>query len=199
MALGSGDGTFQNPTDIMASPPDSFSGIASGDINNDGWTDLVLTSNVFPIDANVVVLLNNHKGGFAQVPTTFGALTYNPILADLNGDGKLDLILSYTGGLALNPPLGATLYLGNGAGVFTFSQTLGGNSLPGPSLNFVADINGDGIPDVFVLSNDTIELFLGEGNMTYAAPFNVGTGPSPGPSWWKISTDNRKRQTCPTS
>jgi len=107
-------------------------------------------------------------------------LTYNPILTDLNGDGKLDLILSYTGGLANNPPLGATLYVGNGAGAFMFSQTLGGNSLPGPSFNFVADVNGDGIPDIFVLENDTIELFLGEGNVTYATPFNVGTGPSPG-------------------
>ncbi len=83
LALGNGDGTFQNPTDIVANPPDGgYSGIAAGGISNDGWTDLVLTSNSFPIDANVTVLLNNHLGGFTQVPTTFGDLSDQPILAE---------------------------------------------------------------------------------------------------------------------
>jgi hypothetical protein len=45
LALGNGDGTFQAPTDIVANLPFSgFSGIAAGDLNNDGWPDLVLTN-----------------------------------------------------------------------------------------------------------------------------------------------------------
>jgi len=117
IALGNGDGTFQSPTDTVADPPEGgFAGIAAGDINNHGWTDLLLTSNAFPVDADATVLLNNQQGGFTQVPTAFGALSYEPVLADLNGDGKLDLILSYTGGLAYNPVLGASIYLGNGGG-----------------------------------------------------------------------------------
>jgi FG-GAP-like repeat len=179
MALGNGDGTFQNPTDIMASPPDSFSGIAAGDINNDGWTDLVLTSSVFPNDANATVLLNNHQGGFTQVTTAFGPLTYDPILVDVNGDGKLDLILSQTGLLTGATIYGASVYLGNGKGEFTFSQTVGGQTLYS-TLNFVADVNGDSIPDIIELFNDTLQIYLGEGSATYATPFNVGTGPSPG-------------------
>jgi hypothetical protein len=171
--LGNGDGTFQAPTDIVANPPeDGFSGIAAGDINNDGWRDLILTSNVFPVDANVTVLLNNHKGGFTQVPATFGALTSQPILADLNGDGDLDLILG--GGS------GAEIYLGNGTGEFTSTPGLPGLSLATNGLNCIADVNGDGIPDVLVSGYDTIEIYLGEGNATYATPFGVGTGPSPG-------------------
>jgi hypothetical protein len=175
IALGNGDGTFQSPTDIVANPPSGgFSGIAAGDINNDGWKDLVLTSAVFPVDANTTVLLNNHTGGFTQVPTTFGALTGQPILADLNGDGNLDLILGGASGS------GAEVYLGNGKGKFT-SQP----GLPGPfeatnGVNCVADVNGDGIPDILVLGYDTIMIYLGEGNATYATPFGVGTGPSPG-------------------
>ena len=180
IALGNGDGTFQNPTDIVANPPsEGISGIAAGDINNDGWKDLVLTSNVFPVDANITVLLNNKQGGFTQVPTSFGALTVQPVLADLDGDGNLDLILSYTGGLAYNPALGASIYLGNGAGKFTLSETLG-TAVSNPSFNLVADVNGDGVPDILVLENNTIEIYLGEGNATYAAPFAIGTGPSPG-------------------
>jgi len=175
IALGNGDGTFQSPTDIVANPPEGgFSGIAAGDINNDGWKDLVLTSAVFPVDANATVLLNNHKGGFTQVPTAFGALTGQPLLADLNGDGNLDLILGGASGS------GAEVYLGNGKGKFT-SQP----GLPGPfeatnGVNCVADVNGDGIPDILVLGYDTIMIYLGEGNATYATPFGIGTGPSPG-------------------
>ena len=199
IALGNGDGTFQNPTDIVANPPsEGFSGIAAGDINNDGWKDLVLTSNVFPVDANITLLLNNKQGGFTQMPTSFGALTVQPVLADLDGDGNLDLILSYTGGLANNPPLGASIYLGNGAGKFTLSETLG-TAVSNPSFNLVADVNGDGIPDILVLENNTIEIYLGEGNATYAAPFAIGTGPSPAASWWNIFTANRQRRACRTS
>jgi hypothetical protein len=180
IALGNGNGTFKTPTAIMPSPPDAFSGIAVGDINNDGWPDLVLTSAIFPIDANVVVLLNNQKGGFTQVPTSFGALTHEPILADLNGDGNLDLILSQSGLLFTDPSIyGASVFPGNGAGGFTFSQTVGGQTL-NPTLNLVADFNGDGIPDILELENDTLGIYLGEGNATYAAPIGIGTGPFPG-------------------
>ncbi len=172
IALGNGDGTFQNPTDIVADPPSGgFSGIAAGDINNDGWKDLVLTSNVFPVNANATVLINNHKGGFTQVPTKFGALTAQPILADLTGDGDLDLILG--GGS------GAELYLGNGKGEFTSIPGLPG--LLGTSgVNCVADVNGDGIPDLLISGADTLYVYLGEGGGTYATPFTIGTGPAPG-------------------
>jgi hypothetical protein len=181
IVLGNGDGTFQNPTDIVASPPSGgFSGIAAGDINNDGWPDLVLTSNVFPIDANVTVLLNNKLGGFTSVPTDFGPLTYDPILVDMNGDGKLDLVLAQSGLLSGDPEIyGAGVYLGNGTGGFTFSQTVGGQA-QNSTFNLVADVNGDGIPDILELQFDSIEIFLGEGGASYADPFTIGTGPSPG-------------------
>jgi hypothetical protein len=175
LALGNGDGTFQAPTDIVADPPSGgFSGIAAGDINNDGWKDLVLTSDVFPVDAPMTVLLNNHKGGFTQVPSKLGGLTVQPILADLNGDGDLDLVLLGTAGGD------AALFFGNGKGGFTFSQYLAGPIIDTPGLVLVADVNGDGIPDVGVSAADTLIIYLGEGNATYAAPFAIGTGPSPG-------------------
>jgi hypothetical protein len=65
LALGNGDGTFQTPAAIVANPPSSgFSGIAAGDINNDGWQDLVLTNSQTNPPLNAFVLVNNQQGGF---------------------------------------------------------------------------------------------------------------------------------------
>ena len=167
LALGNGDGTFQAPAAIVANPPSSgFSGIAVGDINNDGWPDLVLTNNGIP-GYDVFVLLNNHEGGFTQMPTNFGATTFQPILADLNRDGNLDLVV------------GAEAYVGNGAGGFTHTATLPPPAGSFLSLTCVADVNGDGIPDVMVLGFNTLEIYLGNGDATYATPFSIGMGPAP--------------------
>ena len=174
LALGNGDGTFQTPTDIVANPPSAgFSGIAAGDINNDGWTDLVLTIGNGLYGDTVFVLLNNREAGFTQVPANFGEDTIQPILVDLDGDGNLDLVLQPTrfGG--------AEIHLGNGMGGFSAGQGLTGLEFV-PGFNFVADLNGDGIPDIGVLQGDTLEIYFGKGAAAYSSRFYIGTGPSPG-------------------
>jgi hypothetical protein len=57
--------------------------------------------------------LNNHKGGFTQVPQTFGADSTGAVLVDLNGDGDLDLVCT------------DNVYLGDGKGDFTFLTAAG--------------------------------------------------------------------------
>jgi len=81
IALGNGNGTFRNPTDIIASPPTSkFYGIAAGDINNDRWPDLVLTT-FGPPFVGAIVMLNNQQGGFTQAPGTTAESMAQPVLA----------------------------------------------------------------------------------------------------------------------
>lgn len=172
IALGNGDGTFQTPTPIVSNPPTGgFASIAAGDFNGDGWPDLALGVG---FDTPLYVLLNNQHGGFNQVPTTFGQSTFQIVPADLNNDGNLDLVLATDGG--------AWVYLGNGKGGFTESEELLAplTALDFPPVVMVAEVNGDGIPDVGVLGGDTIAIFLGKGNGTFAAPFYIGAGPSPG-------------------
>ncbi len=173
MAFGNGDGTFRKAKAIVATPPSGgFSAIAAGDINNDGWSDLILTSSAFPY-VNAYVLLNNQHGGFTQVPSSMGEFTDQAILVDFNGDGNLDVVF------AGEDAAGAYIYLGDGTGNFTKGTVLG-SFIGGTGVNVVADFNGDGIPDIGVQSSPSVALFLGKGDGTFEQGEEVGTYFSPG-------------------
>ena len=131
----------------MPNPPSNlFADIAAGDLNGDGWPDLVLSSGPENSTIGIYVLLNNQHGGFAQTiintcPTPF-APGCNPSeihLADVNGDGNLDLVV----GQVLNG--GVVVYLGDGKGGFTQSQAIT-DALNAPGAVMVADLNGTAFP-----------------------------------------------------
>src|ERR1019366_8694387 len=56
LALGNGDGTFQAPVQIAQDLGTGVTNIAAGDLNGDGWPDLVLT---YQFSSYIYVLLNN--------------------------------------------------------------------------------------------------------------------------------------------
>ena len=67
MLLGSGDGTFQSPSDVSNSPY-SYEGIAAGDFNGDGRLDLIAAD--FGSPGDIVVLLQVPPAGDYTPPTT---------------------------------------------------------------------------------------------------------------------------------
>ncbi len=171
ISLGNGDGTFRSPTPIMATPPSGgFSNVAAGDINGDGWPDLVLTSSASPVYVNVTILLNNRHGGFTQIPSNFGEFIDQAFLVDLNGDGKLDLVL----GSAVEG--GDAIYLGDGKGKFTSSGVVLGDY----GSTTVGEFNGDGIPDLAVQNNTSIIVYLGKGDGTFETGPDLGMWSQPG-------------------
>ena len=169
MALGNGDGTFQSPTAIVADPPTGgYSWIATGDVNNDGWTDIVLTN--WNIARAIYILRNNRAGGFDQETLSNDNGPVAVVLGDLNGDGNLDMVAE----MFYLPD--AVIYLGNGRGGFTMQKTTlpytHGSDYPAT----IGDVNGDGIPDIILPVSGDVEIWLGAGDGTFPTSTVYGTG-----------------------
>jgi hypothetical protein len=154
--LGNGDGTFQaGKTSAGVSYPTS---VVAGDFNGDGNLDLVIAGNpacngtCAPIATSI--LLGNGDGTF-QAPATIFSNNGTLAAGDLNGDGKLDLVL-------MNNDL-VQIYLGAGNGSFSNAHSYH----PSPVLNeaglILADFNADGKLDIATANN----ILLGNGNGTF--------------------------------
>jgi len=165
---GNGDGTFIAGATFPTTGVDPGDLVAA-DFNGDGYPDVaVINLNWSSRALSVVVLLNDKTGNFEPgVSYEISSYVRDAITAaDLNGDGKIDLIVTYGGTVAV--------LTGNGDGTFQPETDV---SLGDASTNqvAVADINGDGIPDMLVALDGSIAIFLGSANGGFGAPTYLPT------------------------
>jgi hypothetical protein len=132
--------------------------IATGDFNNDGILDVVMTT-----DDGFSVALGNGDGTFKKAVTYHTQLSYSLAVADFNGDGNLDIVVANE-----NDPSTVSVYLGNGDG--TFKAPINSPTTNYSTFVVVGDFNGDGKPDIAVIDNPYISVLLGKGDGTFQPP-----------------------------
>lgn len=153
-----------------------------GDFNGDGLEDIAYANTT----GDVLVALSNGDGTFTT-PKSIGLGTevcpeYYAATADINGDGKVDIVVPYGGDTACGSPSGGAsgywVALGNGDGTFAKPVfTTFGTELYSATL---ADMNGDGVPDLIL--NDVpfingfgyqVSLLPGNGDGTFGNAITI--------------------------
>lgn len=149
--------------------------IRVGDFNGDGKPDLLFVSSYKP---QVDVYLNRGDGTFgtpvssdlAAASGYYGASGY--YVADINHDGRADLVASYPYVSPFYSPAIVT-YLGQADGKLVAGPTSGLMTLTQPldSRTLAVDVNGDGNVDLLAAGSGSEVLFLaGSSDGTFAAP-----------------------------
>ncbi|MGI4759273.1 MAG: FG-GAP-like repeat-containing protein [Janthinobacterium lividum] len=175
--LGTGTGSFGS---VVTYPTGTFSlpmGVAVADVNGDGRPDIAVASSG---SGTAGVLLGTGGGAFGAVTAyNLGASSslFGVALADVNGDGKPDLIAANEGTSTVG------ILLGTGTGTFGAVTAFSTGRDSRPHNVVVADVNGDGKRDLVVANyyNGTVGVLPGIGNGTFGAVASYRTGPAGGP------------------
>jgi hypothetical protein len=140
-------GALATPISLALGIDHGASTVVAGDVNGDGLADVVLAAN-----GGVVLLVQRAGGGFEPAITlATGTAIQGVALADLDGDGRTDVVATDAG----NAPGGGTggsrvvvLLQGTPGRFSTASLTVA----DGARRVAVGDLDGDGVPDLAVLS-----------------------------------------------
>jgi FG-GAP-like repeat/FG-GAP repeat len=163
VSLGRGDGTFTSPV------VSAFRGfvLRAWDFDGDAKVDIIAVGEVTPGIFNVMLLRGTGTAAVGSaVPVSSFALDEFPFAAsaDLNGDGKRDLVVPDENGIAVFP--------GNGNLMFGTPVKLTTGSRPVDVI--IADLNADSRRDI-VTANEfggSISVFLNRGSLVFSAMDN---------------------------
>jgi hypothetical protein len=159
--LGNGDGTFSLGGQYIVYP-NSYVSVA--DVNGDGNLDLVVAGSYYG-GSNLLIFLGNGDGSFKN--PIFGPSDYytsQAVVEDFNGDGKLDIAIGTSNGIAF--------LAGNGDGTFG-TQVYSNRGFQFSGSLIASDLNGDRKLDLAMTGsyyNAATQVMIGNGDGTFGLP-----------------------------
>ena len=171
--LGNGDGTFQTPSGLISAAAAPVKMVAS-DFNHDGWPDVAVVDS----QHNTLNIVFNKGDGTFLSPVVYSLPGAPNALAagDVNHDGFPDIVVTSSGADSL------TVFLGSAGGQFQMQPAIPVGSNLGLADTLLADLDGDGNPDI-VTANATagsVSVLKGNGDGTFRSPaaYPVGANPN---------------------
>jgi hypothetical protein len=165
-SIGSSPGVSSSPTSVAAAAT-----------TTSGYPDLIVTAGN---DNTVSVLLNlaDGTGVFNPLEVRYGTGTtpYSAVVADLNGDGKNDIVVANSGSGSVS------VLLGNGGATGTYQSQVNYDSGPQPNSVTFGDFNNDGYTDLAFADGDcasctpnAVSIVFGRNDGTFGAPNTYST------------------------
>jgi len=175
--INQGNGNFTAQMLYPLPPGSSPRSIAAGDVDGNGQPDLVVASSGAD---DVIVLFNKGNSIFSgrvSYSMVTGSSPYAVALADVDGDGKPDMVVANSGAGNI------AVLLNIGSGRFAASTLYSTGAGSSPRAVALADVNNDGKIDIVVANalNDNVGVLLNTASGTFAsaAAFSTGSGSSP--------------------
>jgi hypothetical protein len=187
--LGNGNGTFHGPITYNSGGQNTDS-VVIKDVNGDGFPDVIVANQCMNKSScnsgGVSVLLGRGDGtlGTASLYNSGGYRALSVAVADLNGDGRPDIVVTSLCSQGNNCVDGVVgVLLGNSNGTFKPPVTYSSSGYGASSLA-IADVDGDGIPDLVVdnicktsagCTKGGINVLLGNGNGSFQSPLTYSS------------------------
>jgi len=171
------DGSVFNPS--VSIPPaeaastNITSSVAVADLDADGEPDVVVAN-------GQSVWASNAQGTLAGFPVSSpgtASVFINPVIGDVNGDGRPEIILptvNYSAGI---PYLTVNILTNEGVPIRAWTT-------PDPLTSEIvalADLDGDGIPEIIASAGTHVYAWKGDGTLLPGWPASIGAGNYGGP------------------
>lgn len=157
---GDGNGAFRRADSVEAG--ENPTGLAAADLDGDGDRDLAVANHETDY---LTLLLNDGDGRFSPAPGSPLRVDVEPhphvvTAEDLDGDDRPDLLVDHRTAEGLLP-----LYLA-ADGSYVAGDVIGLGGDPYRAM-VVADLNGDGVPDLATPNERTVGVRLGRGDRSF--------------------------------
>ena len=146
-------------------------GVGLADFTGDGVLDLAVSRGGSGGSGGVLICAGVGNGAFQPGMSTGGGGGGWVQLADMNGDGKQDIVVLNQGANAVY------IQYGRGDGTFQPVVTVSSTNVGGAWGVGISDLNGDGILDLVIpqAGANALQVFTGRTSGTFSAPYSVPT------------------------